>query len=55
MQTSGRHERPCAKVVYRSVNVSVCTSFSHYYLYLVLYDYTPCLLPTVVEDVVVLL
>ena len=32
-------------VVYRSVNISVCTSFSHYY-YLV-YNYTPCFLPTV--------
>ena len=43
------------RVVYRSVNssgVSVCTPFSHY-CYSV-YKYTPCFLPTVVEDVVVL-
>ena len=39
-------------VVYRSVNISVCAPFSHYY-YLV-YGYTPCFLPTVVEDVAVL-
>ena len=31
-------------MVYRVVNISVCTSFEHFY-YLV-YDYTPCFLPT---------
>ena len=36
-------------MVYRSVNITVCTSFSHCYC-LVVYDYTPCFLPTVVED-----
>ena len=39
-------------VVYRSVSLYVRTSVSHYY-YLV-YDCTPCFLPTIVEDVVVL-
>ena len=39
------------RVVYRSVNMRVCTNFSHYYI---VYDYTSCFLPTVVEDVVVL-
>ena len=55
MQTDGGTKYPAQqarRVVYRSVDISVCTSISQYY-YLV-YDCAPCFLPTVVEDVVVL-